>query len=70
MMLKELVSDLDKQKEDMLIDFIMEYKEVRGYLPKNLQLSPDWIPNSLAQTMKITIDDVDIPIYPIGGFIS
>jgi hypothetical protein len=54
----------------MLIDFIMEYKEVRGYLPKNLQLSPDWIPNSLAQTMKITIDDVDIPIYPIGGFIS
>lgn len=54
----------EKEKEDFLEDYILDYKSKRGTLPKQLYLDPTYIPESCIKEMVITIDDTDIPIIP------
>jgi hypothetical protein len=54
----------EKEKQDFLEDYILDYKSKRGNLPKELYLDPTVIPKSCIREMVITIDDTDIPIIP------
>lgn len=54
----------EKEKQDFLEDYILDYKSKRGALPKQLYLDPTIIPESCIKEMVITIDDIDIPIIP------
>ena len=56
--------DYEKEVQNYLEDYILDYKSKRGYLPKQLYLDPTIIPKSCAREMIITIDDTDIPIIP------
>ena len=69
-MSKDLEFNLEKIKEDFIYELVMDYKEKSGKLPSALMLLPDIIPKAFLTTMKVTVDDKDIPIVPRGVFIA
>ena len=54
-------------KCDDLISQVTDFKLQHGYYPKELELDASWIPDECVENMVLEIEQVKIPIVPIGG---